>query len=89
MSLHDGKLNKQSGESQIDIFVSYYSDAILGCLHRNLAIQEWSNLQNRGTVSMERVLSAYDMFVLHDRPGDFDEVYIIPHFLIIQLAYSS
>jgi F-box protein 21 len=52
----------------------FYSEAILGCLHRTLAIEEWSRLRNRQSVTLERALSAFDMFVLHERYGDFDEV---------------
>ncbi|MCJ1414554.1 hypothetical protein MMC32_000881 [Xylographa parallela] len=52
----------------------YYSDAVLGCLHRTRAIEEWSRLQNQEDISLERALGAYDMFVLHDREGDFDEI---------------
>ncbi|MCJ1378071.1 hypothetical protein MMC17_001167 [Xylographa soralifera] len=52
----------------------YYSDAVLGCLHRIRAIKEWSQLQNQEDISLERALGAYDMFVLHDREGDFDEI---------------
>ena len=54
----------------------YYSDAVLGCLHRIMAIKEWSRLQNQEDISLERALGAYDMFVLHNREGDFDEVCI-------------
>ncbi|MCJ1390840.1 hypothetical protein MMC18_003701 [Xylographa bjoerkii] len=52
----------------------YYSDAVLGCLHRIMAVREWSRLQAQEDISLERALGAYDMFVLHDREGDFDEI---------------
>ncbi|MCJ1398660.1 hypothetical protein MMC11_001861 [Xylographa trunciseda] len=53
----------------------YYSDAALGCLHRIMAIKEWLSLQkDEENISLERALGAYDMFVLHDREGDFDEI---------------
>ena len=39
-----------------------------------MAIEEWAKLKNGDSVSLERALAAYDMFVLHDRDGDFDDV---------------
>ena len=39
-----------------------------------MAIQEWSDLAQRKEVPLERALAAYDMFILRDREGDFDEV---------------
>lgn len=41
-----------------------------------MAIQEWSKAQECGNESLERSLAAFDMFVLHDRMGDFEEVCI-------------
>ncbi len=52
----------------------YYSDAVLGCLHRKMAIGEWAKLKDGQSAPLERALAAYDMLVLHDREGDFDEV---------------
>jgi hypothetical protein len=52
----------------------YYSDAILGCLHRSIAMREWSKLKAARQVDLERALVAFDLFILHDRKGDFDEV---------------
>jgi F-box protein 21 len=42
-----------------------------------MAIEEWSRLRNMEEVSLERALSAFDMFVLGDKQGDFDEVWPI------------
>jgi len=39
-----------------------------------MAIKEWVRLKDGETVSLERALVAFDMFVLHGRQGDFDEV---------------
>lgn len=39
-----------------------------------MAIEEWSELQHRETVCLERALAAFDLFVLKDRQGDFEEV---------------
>ena len=55
-------------------FARYYSDAVLGSLHRKMAIDEWNKLKDGESIVLERALVAYDMFVLHEREGDFDEV---------------
>ena len=55
-------------------FARYYSDAVLGSLHRKMAIDEWVKLKDGESIALERALVAYDMFVLHEREGDFDEV---------------
>ncbi len=39
-----------------------------------MAIKEWVRLKDGESVSLERALVAFDMFVLHGRQGDFDEV---------------
>ncbi|KAK4694902.1 F-box protein 21, partial [Lecanoromycetidae sp. Uapishka_2] len=52
----------------------FYSDAVLGTLHRTMAIKEWVKLKDGEPVPLERALAAFDMFVLHGRRGDFDEV---------------
>ena len=52
----------------------YYSDELLGYIHRQKAIKVWAKMSNRQEVSLEKALAAFDMFVLHGREGDFDEV---------------
>lgn len=42
-----------------------------------MAIEEWAKLKDGASISLERALAAYDMFVLHDRNGDFEDVH--PH----------
>lgn len=54
----------------------YYSNAILGCLHRTIAIPEWSRLRNGEDVPLERALGAFDMFVLGAGTGDLENVRI-------------
>ena len=54
----------------------FYSDAILGGLHRSMAIKEWAKLSNGDTVPLERALAAFDMFVVHERDGDIHDVCI-------------
>jgi hypothetical protein len=39
-----------------------------------MAIEEWVKLKAGKSVPLERALAAYDMLVLHDREGDFDDV---------------
>ena len=48
-----------------------------------MAIQEWSDLSQGKDVSLERALGAYDMFVLHDREGDYDEVCRYGHWIFL------
>ncbi len=52
----------------------FHSASVLGCLHRKLAISEWTKLKDEETVTLERALTAFDMFVLNDGQGDFDYV---------------
>ncbi|PGH16083.1 hypothetical protein AJ80_05298 [Polytolypa hystricis UAMH7299] len=52
----------------------YYSNAILGCLHRTMAIPEWYRLKSGDDVSLERALGAFDMFVLETGRGDFNDI---------------
>ena len=52
----------------------YYSDAVLGAVHRTRAIEEWIKLREGQPVSLEQALAAFDQFVLHDRDGDLEEV---------------
>ena len=52
----------------------YYSDAVLGLLHRSMAIREWMKLSKGEQIPLERALAGFDMFVLHDREGDLDEI---------------
>lgn len=60
----------------------YHSNAILDSIHRSAAIEVWHDLQTSMERSgehvsnrmLERVLGAFDLFVLHDQPGDLDDV---------------
>lgn len=38
-----------------------------------MAIKEWAKMTDR-VVLLERALAAFDMFVLHEGEGDFDDV---------------
>lgn len=60
----------------------YYSQSLLDSIHRSIAIDEWYNIQlvtsthsgQPQSLSLERALGAFDLFVLHDQPGDLDDV---------------
>ena len=55
----------------------FHSKAVLGTLHRAMAAREWAKVEESGgqlLVPVERALTAFDMFVMHGRTGDFDEV---------------
>ncbi|WEW60367.1 hypothetical protein PRK78_005852 [Emydomyces testavorans] len=52
----------------------YYSNAILGCLHRSIAIPKWSRLRSGEDVSLECALAAFDMFVLETGGGDLTDI---------------
>lgn len=39
-----------------------------------MAIKEWMKLNDGDAVPLERALAAFDMFVLHERDGDFLDV---------------
>lgn len=51
-------------------------------IHRSLAVEEWHKIQMASAdpgahpsgFDLERVLGAFDLFVLHDQPGDIDDV---------------
>lgn len=67
--------NLSVGEDAEDVLARrYYSNAVLGHLHRKMAVEEWMKLKDGSPVPLERALAAFDMFVLHNREGDFDDV---------------
>ncbi|KAK5995754.1 hypothetical protein PT974_04172 [Cladobotryum mycophilum] len=70
----------------------YYSNAILDSIHRSIAIEEWHSLQQVPEqhmsqvtgVQLERALGAFDLFVLHDQPGDLDDI----TYMLDEVAFS-
>ena len=60
----------------------YWSHAVLGCLHRLIAVEEWLAIKQacmphvqESSLPYERPLAALDLFVLEDRrDGDLDDV---------------
>ncbi|KAI5466479.1 Transglutaminase-like superfamily-domain-containing protein [Mariannaea sp. PMI_226] len=73
----------QVDDSSEDILARrFHSNSILDSLHRSLAIEEWHRTTTSGHTdaehfpdnTLERMLGAFDMFVLHDQPGDLDDI---------------
>lgn len=80
------KLNRPATE----LLLRYYSNTVLQCIHRSIAIAEWHKMalfqRTRelmpgppetlpvNEVKLERLLGAFDMFFLRDQPGDIDDV---------------
>lgn len=59
------------------IVCRYYSNAMLGCLQRNIAIPLWANLKENGRdASLERALGGFDLFVPQCGIDSLEEVYI-------------
>lgn len=59
----------------------YWSHAVLGCLQRLLAVDEWVAIKTgrNDATPFERPLAALDMFVLEERgEGDIDDVSFCP-----------
>lgn len=52
----------------------FYSSAVLDHLHRSQALEEWSKLSKGDSISLEKALGGFDLFVLHDQHGDLQEV---------------
>lgn len=51
----------------------YYSEAILGLIHRRQATREWHGLEHDPFPPLERALGAFDLFVLGSRQGDVSD----------------
>lgn len=52
----------------------YYAAAVLGMIHRRVALDKWKRLQQRQMISLEEVLGAFDMFVLNGTKGDLTDM---------------
>ena len=52
----------------------YYAQALLGYLHRSIAVAEWAKLRNGEPVPLERALGAFDLFIPDREHGGLDEV---------------
>ncbi|GAO16572.1 hypothetical protein UVI_02019900 [Ustilaginoidea virens] len=73
----------QIHESAPDVLARrYYGNAVLDSIHRSIAVEEWYRLRldhdsldaQAASRRLERALGAFDMFVLHDQPGDLDDI---------------
>jgi F-box protein 21 len=54
--------------------VRFYANTALDHLHRGIALEQWWRLSRGDSIALDRALGAFDLFVLHDRPGDLHEV---------------
>ncbi|TAQ84599.1 hypothetical protein B7494_g7082 [Chlorociboria aeruginascens] len=64
-----------SSEADDALARKYYANAVLDHVHRSKALAEWWKLgRGEGIISLERVLGSFDLFVLHDQPGDLVEI---------------
>ncbi|KAL2219023.1 Hemimethylated DNA-binding protein YccV like-domain-containing protein [Thermoascus aurantiacus ATCC 26904] len=52
----------------------YYSNAVLACLHRSIAVPQWAKLRNGENISLERALGAFDLFIPESGFGDLDDI---------------
>ncbi|KAJ5162462.1 hypothetical protein N7492_007854 [Penicillium capsulatum] len=52
----------------------YYAQALLTCLHRSIAVPEWAKIRRGESVSLERALGAFDLFIPESGFGDLDEI---------------
>lgn len=52
----------------------YYSDAVLGLVHRTKALEIWDNMQYQDFPSLEEPLGAFDLFVEGGRDTDIDHL---------------
>jgi len=63
----------------------YYSNAILSCLHRNIALVEWYKLRSGGQVSLERALGVFDLFIPESGISDLDDITLMLDNIVLQL----
>lgn len=72
----------------LSVVCRYYSNAMLGCLQRNIAIPLWANLRENGKgTSLERALGGFDLFVPQCGIDSLEEVYIHCMFSVRDTAY--
>lgn len=71
---------------QLLVLERYFSNAIIACLQRSIAIPVWANLMNSADgTSLERALGAFDLFVPQCEIDSLDEVWL---FLLSTLLLS-
>ncbi|KAL7923204.1 Transglutaminase-like superfamily domain-containing protein [Trichoderma austrokoningii] len=60
----------------------YFANRVLDAVHKYAALEEWDELSQSPPAfdlrlksqQLERALGAFDLFVLHDQPGDLDDI---------------
>ncbi len=52
----------------------YYAKAVLGRIHRSIAVEVWMRLRRGDPVRLEEALGAYDLFVLSGDEGDLEDI---------------
>ena len=65
------------GDGQDDVLARrWYSRLVLGCLHRSISIEQWLKLDGfaEENGSLERALSAFDLFVAQEVDGNLSDV---------------
>ncbi|RSL67108.1 hypothetical protein CEP53_003135 [Fusarium sp. AF-6] len=92
----DFLLEQCNADDSIDDHLArrYFSGALLDSVHRSLAVEEWHKIQvasvdpnaHPSGFDLERVLGAFDLFVLHDQPGDIDDIHQIGRMLDAKAA---
>ncbi|KAK8175021.1 hypothetical protein IWX90DRAFT_379025 [Phyllosticta citrichinensis] len=68
---------KSVDEEQEDVLARrYWANAALTAIHRSMAMEEWARLRRGEPTSLERVLGAYDLFVIDSAEGigDLDDI---------------
>ncbi|TVY59301.1 F-box only protein 21 [Lachnellula cervina] len=67
----------------------YYANAILDHVHRTKALAEWEKILRGEDIPIERALGSFDLFVLHDQPGDLLEISDLLDDIVIRLRVEN
>ncbi|CAJ2504188.1 Uu.00g115820.m01.CDS01 [Anthostomella pinea] len=69
------RLQNETLDSAEDVLARrYHAAAILGQIHRLIALDKWTMLQQGHPVKLEEALGAYDLFVTSGQKGDLDDI---------------
>ncbi|GAB7361350.1 hypothetical protein MBLNU230_g1406t1 [Neophaeotheca triangularis] len=52
----------------------YHAAAVLGMIHRRIALDKWKRLQQQQMIGLEEVLGSFDLFVLNGTQGDLTDI---------------
>ncbi|TVY80857.1 F-box only protein [Lachnellula suecica] len=72
-------------QAPLKICLKYYANSVLDLVHRSKALAEWGKLLKGESIPLERAFGSFDLFVLHDQPGDFLEISDLLDTLVIRL----